>query len=256
MKLYFLLNLCSLTERVILLQSIKQQIIDSENNFINTSFWKIQPIFSAIMNADIAEYKNTFVISSEGFRDSDRVSEIKQKEIEYMAVSLINTFMIAAIQGGAYPPDANWIADQSLKEILKTKDPEKLVEIIRVNGEKQCLLVTEAKESATGNVYVEKAKQYIHTHLTQTIKINDIADELKISQSHLEHLFKEHTGKTMREHITLERIEAAKELLSHSNMSILEIASLLLFCDQSHFTQVFRRYTGMTPLQYRNTLHI
>lgn len=41
------------------------------------------------------------------------------------------------------------------------------------------------------------------------------------------------------------------QLLASGSLEIRQIATLLCFCDQSHFTQVFRKKTGMTPAQYR-----
>ena len=85
--------------------------------------------------------------------------------------------------------------------------------------------------------------------------MEDVAADAGVSPYHLSRLFKTHTGKTMRDYLNHERIEAAKELLAVSDHGIPEIASLLRFCDQSYFTLVFRRETGMTPGQYRKENH-
>lgn len=82
--------------------------------------------------------------------------------------------------------------------------------------------------------------------------MEDVAADVGLSLCHLSHLFKAHTGTTMREHLTALRIETARQLLITGDRSIPEIASLLRFCDQSYFTRVFRRHTGRTPAQYRN----
>ena len=55
----------------------------------------------------------------------------------------------------------------------------------------------------------------------------------------------------MREYLLQERIEAAKQLLAATERTIPQIASLLSFCDQSYFTLMFRRHTGITPGEYR-----
>jgi AraC-like DNA-binding protein len=51
--------------------------------------------------------------------------------------------------------------------------------------------------------------------------------------------------------LTGQRVETAMQLLASGSLEIRQIAALLCFCDQSHFTQVFRKKTGMTPAQYR-----
>ena len=56
----------------------------------------------------------------------------------------------------------------------------------------------------------------------------------------------------MRAYLAAERIKAAQHLLVADERSIAQIVSRLRFCDQSNFTQVFRRQTGLTPRQYRD----
>lgn len=116
-----------------------------------------------------------------------------------------------------------------------------------------CEKVKAAKQQDTGNPHVEKAKHYLSDHLTQEIGPEDAASAVGISRYHLSRLFKSMTGMTMGEYLIRERIEAAKQLLAASDRSIPQIASLLRFCDQSYFTAVFRRQTGLTPGEYRKT---
>ncbi|WMT43155.1 helix-turn-helix transcriptional regulator [Paenibacillus sp. D2_2] len=57
---------------------------------------------------------------------------------------------------------------------------------------------------------------------------------------------------TVTEYIQRQKIEEAKKLLTFSDSSPLQTASLLNFHDQSHFTKVFKKYTGVTPRQYKD----
>ena len=94
------------------------------------------------------------------------------------------------------------------------------------------------------------------THLTQEIDTEKIAEAVGVSPYHLSRLFRSLTGETMRNYLLRERIEAAKQMLVTDSRSIPQIASFLRFCDQSYFTAVFRRHTGMTPGQYRSKYRI
>lgn len=116
-------------------------------------------------------------------------------------------------------------------------------------------LVRASNAQNTGNVHVEKAKHYLSDHLTQEIRTEDVAAAVGVSPYHLSRLFRALTGMTMREYLTQERIETARQLLAASDRSIPQIASLLRFCDQSYFTKVFRELTGQTPRQYRERNH-
>lgn len=229
---------------------IRQKLMDSEESYLNTTFWDIHPLFRMVQNGDMERLQEKLHIQLGNF-PAGRISRDARKQLEYLTVSLVNTFMIAAIQGGVYPPDANAGADQALRRLSQIHSIEEIPGIVNETAIRLCAMVRQTKLQDSGNEHVEKAKHYISTHLTQEIRMEDVAADTGVSLYHLSRLFKAHTGKTMRDYLSHERIEAAKELLVSTSQSIPEIASLLRFCDQSYFTLVFRRETGQTPGQYR-----
>ncbi len=230
--------------------TMDQKLMDSEESYLNTTFWEIYPLFLQIQNGDEAALRASLDIHLDLF-PAGRITKDARKQYEYLTVSLVNTFMIAAIEGGVYPPDANAIADQALRKLSQIRSVSELPAIVDEAAVHLCQLVSETKHKDSGNVHVENAKHFIATHLTQEISAEDIAKEVGVSTSHLSHLFKSHTGKSMQEYILEERIEAAKQLLATTDRTISQIASLLSFCGQAYFTLVFRRHTGITPGEYR-----
>lgn len=229
-----------------------QQIHDSEHDYLNTTFWDIHPLFQLVQEGDVAGLEAAFDITIDNFPTERRVSGILHKQYEYLAVSLVNSFMIAAIQGGAYPPEANWIADRALRRISSMEDLGEIPQIARDAAVELCMLVRQTRLDDTGNFYVEQTKRYLVTHLTQELRVADVAQAVGLSPSYLSRLFKLCTGQTMRSFLTAERIKTAQRLLVTEGTTISQIASLLRFCDQSHFTKVFRERTGLTPRQYRD----
>lgn len=93
-------------------------------------------------------------------------------------------------------------------------------------------------------------KHYIHEHLHQDLKLCEIAAIAQVSPYHFLRLFKQRTGVTPHQYILQCRIERAKHLLKHSQLSIADVAIKVGFCDQSHFTRSFKRVLGMTPKQF------
>ena len=229
---------------------IRQKLLDSEESYLNTTFWDIHPLFLMVQHGDVEPLTEGLHLHLESF-PAGRISRDARKQLEYLTVSLVNTFMIAAIQGGVYPPDANAAADHALRRLSQIRGIEEIPRIVNETAVRLCAMVRQTKRQDTGNVHVEEAKHFISTHLTQEIRTEDVASAVGVSQYHLSRLFKSHTGKTVREYLNCERIEAAKQLLAASDRSIPQIASLLRYCDQSYFTLVFRRETGLTPGQYR-----
>ncbi|MGN0793800.1 MAG: helix-turn-helix domain-containing protein [Aristaeellaceae bacterium] len=64
--------------------------------------------------------------------------------------------------------------------------------------------------------------------------------------------FKNETGRTIKCYLTNYRIEQAQKLLRNEHYRSKEIAARCGFSDNGYFTKVFRRSTGMTPLEYRD----
>lgn len=92
---------------------------------------------------------------------------------------------------------------------------------------------------------------YIQHHLSDAITTEDIANHLFISRSRLSTKFKAETGINLTDFIMQEKIEEAKRLLRYSDKTSLAISAFLGFASQSHFSLVFKKYTGKTPSEYR-----
>lgn len=93
---------------------------------------------------------------------------------------------------------------------------------------------------------------YIYSRLHTRITIKQLAEYTHLSESYLSKLFCKEIGMPLNKYITLQKIEKAKNLLTYSDYSLADIANYLAFSSQSHFIQIFKKYTGTTPHQYRN----
>jgi AraC family transcriptional regulator len=100
-------------------------------------------------------------------------------------------------------------------------------------------------------VKLRQVIDYIHEHLHQDLKLGEIAAIAQISPYHFLRLFKQSTTLTPHQYILRRRVERAKSLLQHSQLSIAQIAVRVGFADQSHLTRYFKRVTGMTPKQWQ-----
>ena len=99
--------------------------------------------------------------------------------------------------------------------------------------------------------YVVLAIDYIRAHIQESITVEQVAGALSVNSSYLSKLFKKDMGKSISEYIRDSKIEIAENMLRHLDDSSLEIANYLGFSSQSHFIQVFKKQTGMTPEEYR-----
>lgn len=101
---------------------------------------------------------------------------------------------------------------------------------------------------------IKDVKKYIREHRSYNITSNDICKALSCSRSHISHQFKNQTGMSIREYITLLRLNDAKHLLEYSDLSITEIAFTVGFGSSNYFTNVFRADMGMSPGTYRKNI--
>lgn len=95
--------------------------------------------------------------------------------------------------------------------------------------------------------------QYIYENYNKKISAQALADQVYLSYSAYERLFRDTLGMTPTEFITDCRLTEAKHLLESTELSVTEIAHRVGFYDSSHFYRSFFRKNGVSPSQYRIT---
>lgn len=109
-------------------------------------------------------------------------------------------------------------------------------------------------DSSHHDELVAQAQQWLQLHLSSPVSITLLAKQLRLSPRTLNRRFKHATGMTPLSYLQSLRIAGAKDLLRHSNLSVGEIAWQQGMQDVSYFSQLFRRHSGMSPLQYREAV--
>ncbi|WP_127081214.1 AraC family transcriptional regulator [Dulcicalothrix desertica] len=113
-----------------------------------------------------------------------------------------------------------------------------------------------SKNKSLTNLQLQQAIEYIHAHLDQDLSLEQIAQVINISPTYFASLFKRATGTSPHQYVIQQRVERAKLMLSKTDIAIADIALQVGFSSQSHLTQQFKRLTGITPKQVRNTIKI
>lgn len=104
-------------------------------------------------------------------------------------------------------------------------------------------------------IYVHKATDYIHSHFSYPVSIEEIADYIGISRSHLHRAFRQVLGQSPKEYLTNFRIRQACMLLENTKLSITSIANSTGFESSLYFSRAFKNKKQMTPSHFRETLH-
>lgn len=102
------------------------------------------------------------------------------------------------------------------------------------------------------NYVVSAALEIISRRFGTDLTLERVAEEVQVSPSHLSRLFRHVLNETFKEHLTAVRIADAKRRLLESNDRVYEIAAAVGFPDQRYFSELFRKQTGSTPVQFRN----
>lgn len=92
---------------------------------------------------------------------------------------------------------------------------------------------------------------YILANQNSPLKLQDVATHFQVNAENLSRKFRKETGISINRYIQNAKIEAAKELLQNTSMTLSAISAKLGFSSQSQFTIVFKKITGITPGHYR-----
>ena len=94
---------------------------------------------------------------------------------------------------------------------------------------------------------------YVKLNISRNIKATDIAAHFGYNEKYLSHVFSSFAGMTLKKFILSQKIDLANFLLNDTNKSISEIAKETGFSDSHNFSRCYKKVTGLSPTEYRNT---
>jgi AraC family transcriptional regulator len=99
---------------------------------------------------------------------------------------------------------------------------------------------------------LRRACEYVHAHFEDNLTLAQVAQAAGVHPVYLGHVFRQEFGETLGEYLNRIRVRAAAECLATSTLPLSAIALDFGFYDQSHFTRIFRQFTGATPGAFRD----
>lgn len=171
------------------------------------------------------------------------------RRIRVRIVELCSLLSRAAIEHGSDVDRILDLNEKLISSILIAKDVYEISYILHDNMDifTESLFYTSDK----GNSLIRNATEYIAVHFSEEITLTDVAEAIHLNATYLSTLFRQVTGRSFKDYLNQVRIREAQHLLKNTDYPIMEISIACGFSDQSYFTKVFRKYTGLTPKQYR-----
>jgi len=175
------------------------------------------------------------------------------EQTRFYALELIILLSRSALQGGAEEEEA---AESSLtfqREISRITSLEGIARKLQVVLEQFITLVLSAAASTgTHRKAVQKAVHYLHHRCTEQVSLQETAEYAGMHPSYFSKIFNEETGSSFSSFLNSLRCERAKYLLKYTRYTLVDIAGMSGFNDQSYFSRVFKIHTGSSPGAYRH----
>lgn len=204
-------------------------------------------LITKLKTGDVADAKSVLndLLGYVFFSKGNDLEFVKSRSVE-----LCSVLSRAAIESGATSDSILKVNNQLLSILPQQKTVEdlcyKLQEAIDVFTD--CMF--KQMPSKNSDV-IKKAIQYISQNFSATLTLENVANYVHLNSTYFSTLFKQSTGSSFKEYLNMVRIEESKRLLANTDYSLMDIAIATGFEDQSYFSKVFKKYTGLTPKQFR-----
>ena len=222
---------------------------EEEGRNVHNSFDQEQTLLRIVRKGDTAAIREWYT-SAPAIRGGIMAREQlrQQKNLFIVTAALVSR---AAIRGGMDVDDAFFCSDSYIQQCELMNAPDAIFNL----QYRMVLDYTERVERLRQGKQPSKltidVSNYIQHHISEPITVEKIAEALFLSRPYLSRRFKEETGESLTDFILKEKTEEAKRLLRYSDKPLTAISSYLGFSSPSHFSRVFRRYTGYIPREYR-----
>lgn len=174
---------------------------------------------------------------------------IRQKKNSLMI--LLTLCSRATIDGGLSPSVSFTLCDYYTQCIEEAATITELTNVSRTMLDDYMDRLRQAKEHPNVSTQIHDCCSYISMHVNEKISIRHLADRVGYTEYYFSRKFKSEMGCSVNDYIKKEKIEKAKLLLSSTQLSIQEISDELNFCSRSHFSDLFKKLTDMSPSDYR-----
>lgn len=103
---------------------------------------------------------------------------------------------------------------------------------------------------------IDKVVRYIEEHYQEELSLQQLSEYAHLSKNYFANLFKKEVGESFVEYVTRIRMDKAKLLLESTELKISQIGPMVGITDSKYFSKVFKKITGISPLEYRENYKV
>ncbi len=237
-------------ERIISFDKILELLHENaESGFKHTTYQEESRRFHYLLNGDDRAVEESVRIVDSQMQG--KLSEDPLRNMKYLFV--VNTGLATRymIEAGVPQETVYSMSDLYIQRADVAVTIEEITDLTRESWTAFVDVVKLLKKENGYSKQVLFCLNYIDSHFNEKITLEELGEKTDLHPCYLAALFKKETGNTFGNYLIERRIETAKALIAKTDYSFTQIACSLAFCSQSHFIQVFRKHTGLTPKQYR-----
>lgn len=199
---------------------------------------------------EINEKKKFDKMEGKGMLSRNPLTNVKYHFVVTTAMITRSCVMAGLIQEQAYR-----LSDFYINKMDELKSIPEICELHRQMVLDFTQRMLDFQNSQKLSIGVSKAMEYIYSNIQKRITLEEIAEQVQLSPSHLSRVFSKEMGMSVSDYIRRQKIERAKNLLRFSDFSYIDISNYFGFASQSHFIKTFEAYEGMTPKKYRDMFY-
>lgn len=219
------------------------------------------PCFSLMLQGALTEKYSARILESEprsicfNAADEEHSNVIHDKGARFFIIELGDewtrrapTFRSTVFQAG----ELNWLGFRLYREFQQPDETSPIaiegLTLEMIAAMARCHGPTK-KEAPS---WLREARELINAHYLESLTVSSIAKTVGVHPVHLARTFRATFHSSIGEYIRGLRIQFACEEISSTNLPLVQIAARAGFYDQGHLSRLFKRFTGMTPAQYRS----
>ena len=230
---------------------IYREYVNREDLVLHAPYEPEMEFYNAVKSGDIEKVKTYLKQDFTSTPGLGRLSDNDLRNFRYHFIITAAMISRSCIEAGLSHEQAYSLSDFYIQ---KADRLDSLAKIDRLHDDmvlSYTELMSNLKASSMYSKPVIKCINYIYAHLHMRITLKDLSKEVSLSESYLSRLFKQETGVSISEYISVQKIETAKNMLMYSDYSPAQIASILGYPSQSYFTECFKKATGSTPKHFK-----